>query len=269
MGMKKATAGLLLAAFTAMAGVPAVFAPTVFADELPAPAQVRSTTPSDAIKYSTALHLAYVPSSSPQINEDVRKGMAALKDTLKRKTAVDPAGIVALDIERDELTFFPFIYWPVTQDAQKLSDKAQKNVQHYLKTGGLILFDIHDQNIISNDYDVLGRVLDKVALKPLVPMGKDHVLTRTFYLVPGLPGSQNFNSILVENPGAKKTENISSVIIGKSNWAAAWAGTSLPTYSRERKMALRAGVNMVMFALTGNYKTDQTFIKTILKRLDR
>ena len=36
---------------------------------------------------------------------------------------------------------------------------------------------------------------------------------------------------------------------------------------RQREMALRAGVNLVMYALTGNYKTDQVHVPALLERL--
>jgi hypothetical protein len=35
----------------------------------------------------------------------------------------------------------------------------------------------------------------------------------------------------------------------------------------QREYAYRAGVNMVMYALSGNYKADQVHVPTILKRL--
>lgn len=36
---------------------------------------------------------------------------------------------------------------------------------------------------------------------------------------------------------------------------------------RQREMALRAGVNLVMYALTGNYKADQVHVPALLERL--
>ena len=36
---------------------------------------------------------------------------------------------------------------------------------------------------------------------------------------------------------------------------------------RQREMAFRGGVNLVMYALTGNYKTDQVHVPALLERL--
>ena len=40
-----------------------------------------------------------------------------------------------------------------------------------------------------------------------------------------------------------------------------------PAASRSASMAYRFGVNLVMYALTGNYKTDQVHVPAILERL--
>ena len=36
---------------------------------------------------------------------------------------------------------------------------------------------------------------------------------------------------------------------------------------RQREMAFRGGVNIVMYALTGNYKADQVHVPALLERL--
>jgi hypothetical protein len=38
---------------------------------------------------------------------------------------------------------------------------------------------------------------------------------------------------------------------------------------RERELAIRFGVNLAMYALTGNYKADQVHVPAILERLGR
>jgi hypothetical protein len=41
----------------------------------------------------------------------------------------------------------------------------------------------------------------------------------------------------------------------------------VPGGEYQREIAVRFGVNVVMYALTGNYKTDQVHIQTLLDRL--
>ena len=73
------------------------------------------------------------------------------------------------------------------------------------------------------------------------------------------------------------TLSFSPLIPGWALWAlaAAWAvgrrGEALyPVVGndpRQREMALRGGVNIVMYALTGNYKADQVHVPALLERL--
>lgn len=266
MGLKTATAGMLIAAF-------ALAAPAHLQAQEPVE-PVASTSIDKALKYATELHLAYVTNPSQQTNNESRLGVEALAAELFKRTKIEPEGVVGLDIENDEIAFFPFIYWPITSDSQPLSAKAQKKVIDYMNNGGMILFDIRDRSSITlGNSTALRRVLGEdgaKAIKPLVPMGKDHTLTKSFYLVSTLPGSHDFATVWIETPESEGSkENVSSVIIGENNWSGAWAGRTLLPDSREREMALRAGVNMVMYAMAGNYKSDQVHVPMILERLGR
>jgi hypothetical protein len=43
----------------------------------------------------------------------------------------------------------------------------------------------------------------------------------------------------------------------------------VPGGNRQREMAIRFGINVVMYALTGNYKTDQVHVPALLRRLGK
>ena len=74
---------------------------------------------------------------------------------------------------------------------------------------------------------------------------------------------------------ARAGDGVSPIIITGNDLAAAWAvgrrGEALyPVIGsdpRQREMALRGGVNIVMYALTGNYKADQVHVPALLERL--
>lgn len=259
MGVKKIAAGMLLAAFTAVAPMAAE------AQTTPAPASVTPISANSA-RYVSQLHLAYIRTSSADMNSTAQDGLTALAHILNERTSVEPAGVVGLNIEQDELSLFPFIYWPVEQNAQPLSAKAQQKVQQYIDNGGVILFDVPGDNISTGNTTVLKRMLGNVMIKPLVRMEDDHTLTQSFYMVAKLPGSNNYGSIWVETPGAGEQESVSSVVVGSNGWASAWAGKTLPYASKEREMALRAGVNFVFYALTGDYKSDQIHKPSLKER---
>jgi hypothetical protein len=261
MGFQKITAGLLLAAFTATSVPPVLAQPA-------ASTPLASSKASTGI-YAKKLHLAYIRSADTLANNVMQRGLEGLAAALKEKTSVEPEGVVGLDIERDELALFPIIYWPVSESVMQLSEKAQKKVQTYLDTGGLIIFDLKNTNEPVGSLKGLNRLLGNVTLKYPAAMGKDHVLHQTFYRLEHLRGSFNYNTVLVEKARTRGAENVSSVIIGENNWAGAWAGLTLPQGSREKEMAMRTGINMVMYALTGNYKSDQAQIMKTIDKLDK
>ena len=68
---------------------------------------------------------------------------------------------------------------------------------------------------------------------------------------------------------------MSSIIVGSHDWAAAWAIDDarkpmlpvVPGGERQREMAYRFGINLLMYVLTGNYKADQVHLPAILERL--
>ena len=82
-------------------------------------------------------------------------------------------------------------------------------------------------------------------------------------------------SRLVKRPGERVNDGVSSIIVGSNNWAAAWAVdaqgrhlfAAVPGGERQREMAYRFGVNLAMYTLTGNYKSDQVHVPSILERL--
>ena len=78
-------------------------------------------------------------------------------------------------------------------------------------------------------------------------------------------------------PFRNLNDGVSPVVIGGNDWAAAWAvdakGNFLfpvgrgATGERQREISFRFGINLVMYALTGNYKTDQVHVPAIMERL--
>ena len=118
-------------------------------------------------------------------------------------------------------------------------------------------------------------LLDSIDLPPLGPVPSDHVLTKSFYLLQEFPGRFSGSPVWVEaNPDGASRDGTSGVIIGANDWASAWgvdaAGRpSAPVEGgeRQREMAIRFGVNIAMYALTGNYKADQVHVPDILERL--
>lgn len=225
----------------------------------PEPASPSATAAPQRADYINNIYLAYIRTNDSRTNELSETGLGNLAQIMQRQTSSEPAGAKALDIENDELGYFPFIYWPVTAAATPLSSAAQTKLQRYINSGGMILFDIQDPQIAAahtGRYEqALAPLLGNVRLNAMRNMPENHTLTRSFYLVDHLRGTRNNDSLRVES-GTHRPDNMPAVIIGSNGWAAAWAGASLRGNRDAQEDALRAGVNIVMYALNGNYKDD-------------
>jgi hypothetical protein len=236
-----------------------------------------------AIKASSAFHLAYVRTGNPEVDAESRAGLVGLTAILNQRTAVEAADPIAVDVEHDDLIFFPLLYWPVAAGEPALSPQADERINRYLETGGTILFDTQDGGTqapgpfggATAAMQRLRRLLAGINIPPLIPIPPDHVLTKSFYLLHDFPGRWDAGVPWVEPAEDHVNDGVSSVIVGASDWAGAWAvdDQARPAYpvvpggERQREMALRFGVNLVMYVLTGNYKSDQVHVPAILERL--
>ena len=98
-----------------------------------------------AIRATSEFHLAYIRTGVPEVDDAARAGLTGLADVLNRRTAVEAAEPMEVDVEQDELVFFPLLYWPVVDGEPLPSAKAIAALNRYLATGGTILFDTRDQ----------------------------------------------------------------------------------------------------------------------------
>jgi hypothetical protein len=236
------------------------------------------------ITYAGAFYLAYIETGDTELDNLTRRGLESLSATLHKRTSVEPEGIAKLNPETDTLSFFPLIYWAISDRQKVYSDKVMQNIQSYLDHGGTIIFDTRDQNrstssmVNTDNAKALRRITASLNIPPIIPVPDDHVLGRAFYLLDEYPGRYSSGTLWVERYSASGRDNVSSVLIGSNDWVGSWADSmgerSFSRFnnspdSRQREMAMRFGVNLVMYALTGNYKADQVHIPHILERLDR
>ncbi len=258
-----------------------------------APDAQAQTDDAFALRATSQVVLGHVITGNAQADEIAEAGLLGLSQTLFRRTSIEPSAPIGVDLETDELAFFPFLYWPITADQPLPSHDAYAKLNRYLRAGGMIMFDTRDADTArfgsgspeGRKLQAIARSLDIPALEP-VP--SDHVLTRTFYLLQDFPGRYASRDVWVEAApiGATQVEGmpfrnlndgVTPVIIGGNNWAAAWAvnpngSPMLPVGrgmagERQREIALRFGVNVIMHVLTGNYKSDQVHVPDLLDRL--
>ncbi|MBP2558249.1 hypothetical protein J2857_001000 [Neorhizobium galegae] len=235
-------------------------------------------------------HLAYVTTGEQDVDRISEQGLEGLSQFLTYRTTLEPGAPVGLDITKDELSFYPIIYWPISATAPMPSQAAISRIDAYMRNGGTVLFDTRDQYSsldgggTTPNGERLQAILANIDIPPLEPTPNDHVLTRSFYLLTNFPGRYTGSPLWVEarqeakNTGAQLSssgDGVTPLLITGNDFAGAWAvdsqgGPVLPTVppdEMQREYAYRSGVNIMMYMLTGNYKADQVHVPALLERL--
>ena len=235
----------------------------------------------EALKGALDVRLAYIVTGDKDVDDISKAGLEGLSEILRNRTSVEPADPVGLDLEKDEPRLYPMIYWAITSTQTTPSPKAAAALDRYLRTGGILLVDTRDQQMSfdkpANGNPDLKRLLAGIETPPLIAMPPEHVLTKSFYLLSDMPGRWQGGKLWIEAGGGRVNDGVTTIIIGSNDYAGAWAvdarGRGLnpvtPGGETQREMSFRVGVNLVMHALTGNYKDDQVHIQDIMQRLRR
>ncbi len=275
----------LLAAFLIASGNPAYAQST--ADGTPLSAEEIF-----ALRAVDQTRLAYVLTGNLEIDETARAGLTGLSRILQQRTAMEPGDPIGVNISRDELAFFPLLYWPIDPDARPLDTETAARIDAYMRRGGTILFDTRERTVTldpdrgGRGMAALRRLLADLDIPAVEPVPLGHVLTKAFYLLQDFPGRFDGGRLWTETSGNALTDNaapleqgnsdgVSTILITSNDMAAAWAIDEnarplfpvVPGGDRQREIAYRVGVNIVMYTLTGNYKADQVHIPALLERL--
>ena len=235
------------------------------------------------------------PTSPPATRRSTRPRVSAsttLARVLGERTSAQIAEPIAVDPARDELSFYPLIYWPIVAGRPQPPSQAVARIAAFMKYGGTVVFDTRDalsQNpggAPTPEGQWLRKLLAGVDVPELEPVPRDHVVTKTFYLIDRFVGRTEDGQTWIEalpppDPNdrtprpARAGDSVSPIIVTSNDLAAGWAADAegrplfplMPGGPRQREMALRGGVNLVMYTLTGNYKADQVHAKDLLERL--
>jgi hypothetical protein len=223
--------------------------------------------------------LAYVVTGTSTVDDISRAGLLGLTDFVNRRTAANLGEPIGIRPGVDELSFFPLLYWPMTADQPGLDSLGVAALNDFMRQGGIILLDTRDagsgQGMNAGGEAQLRRLTRGLSIPPLAPVPADHVLARAFYLLTDFPGRYVGGQVWVQRDQDRANDSVSPVIIGGHDWAGAWAVdaqgrnpyATVPGGARQRLLAYRFGVNLVMYALTGNYKGDQVHVPVLLERL--
>lgn len=195
-------------------------------------------------------------------------------DVLRARTSVEPArGRRVVDPGDPELSALPFLYVAGRGSAPNLGagPAGESWLRRYLQGGGFVLFDdatgIPDSGFAEGVARLLERSFPGNRLRPLPA---DHAVFQSFFLLREASGRKAVKPFLY----GLDLEDATPAILCPNDLGGAWDGDPLGGYTfpcvpggeRQREMAFRLGVNLVLYAITENYKKEQVHIPFILKR---
>jgi hypothetical protein len=223
--------------------------------------------------------LAYLVTGDARLDGISKAGLEGLSEQVNQRTNAVLAAPAPVVPGEDDLSFYPLIYWPISADQPAQSGAAVAALNDYMAHGGIIVIDTRNggsgEGFAAGADAALPRIAAGLAIPPLAPLTPQHVLAHSFYLLQDFPGRYTGATVWVQRDQDRSNDSVSPVIIGGHDWAAAWAVdadgrnpyATIPGGARQRVIAYRFGVNLVMYALTGNYKGDQVHVPAILERL--
>jgi hypothetical protein len=156
------------------------------------------------------------------------------------------------------------LYWLVPPNDGAVTPALLQGLRRYIALGGLLVIDLGQRG----NGLLPAAWADAMALPPLAAMPADHVLTRSFYLLRQLDGQPGLSDTLLLARAAAGME-VAPALLARRNWAAAWSDVSLGDMQAkgDGEMAIRSGINLVIYAFTGQYKADQVHMPAIMQRL--
>jgi hypothetical protein len=197
-----------------------------------------------------------------------------LWEVVKRTSAecslqVRPVSLASRDLHRT-----PFLCLCGIDEVPPLAPSQVRNLRRHLARGGLLFIEEAEPRD-GSPFDrsvraLLARVLPGERLR-FAP--GDHVLYKSFYLLSQPPGRVLYKPYLEVIDRDERSIVIYSRNDACGAWcrdgAGNWEHEVTPGGAHQRELAFRFGVNLVMYALCGNYKRDQVHVPFILRRRRR
>ena len=189
----------------------------------------------------------------------------------------------SIEINRDPLKInllspnlykYPFIYMAGKKKFEPFSQNELRRLRDYLNYGGFLLVDDNSAKAYSNfDSSVRGMIDELFPQVPLQKISREHSIFRSFYLINRVTGRMQINSYLEGVNIKGRTVLIYSTNDLGGAWArdklGQWTHDTIGGSNRQRQLTIRLGVNIIMYALTLDYKKDMVHLPIILERLRR
>jgi hypothetical protein len=197
--------------------------------------------------------------------------MRTLARELRLRTRLEPVREpTVVDADSTRLFDTPFLYVAGEGALPDLGAVGTEQLRRFLDLGGLILFDAADGGtdaaFTSSVRDLLGRLVPSAEL---APVGRDHVVFRSFYLVDAPMGRTRTHDHVL----GIQEEGRLQVIVMRNDLGGALAETAdglaaypcTPGGGDQREWAIRFASNILLYATCTDYKADRAHVETLLR----
>ena len=211
---------------------------------------------------------------------------------IEKRTSIEvqPEAVPVRLSDDNELRRHPLLYWADDRAFALPSEEDLGRLRRHLVLGGMLILDSAEGRAGGGfDQSVRALVGKLFPSQPLTRLPDDHVLYRSFYLL-RLPAGRviaqpYIEAVLIDKTGGSATSSAGSgssapaagraVIVYSQNdlggaWArdrfGQWLHEVVPGGEAQREQAFRLGVNLVMYALCLDYKSDQVHVPFIMRR---
>jgi hypothetical protein len=191
---------------------------------------------------------------------------------VSKRTSIDTAAdATVVNIDDDQMFFHPLLVLTGERAFTPFTAAQRTRLSKHLRTGGLLWVDgARDGGFIAAAEQELAQMFADAPMRMLAP---DHVLTKSFFLVPQAVGKDEDDGRLrgIEQGGRSLVVMTRCDVLGayERDRFGTWRYECTPGGDDQRELAFRLGVNIMMVATCLDYKTDQVHIDFIMKKARR
>ena len=203
------------------------------------------------------------------------EGLRSLLSQIARRTSIEVnREPIALKLSDPKLSKYPFIYLGGDEPFQPFPEKDLKALRAHLSYGGFLFIDDNSAESDSGfDRSVRRMITRLFPQTPLRNIPRDHSVFRSFYLLNRVSGRAIVKSYMEGINLKGRTVLMYSV----NDQAGAWSRNKLGDWNfdilaggyHQRQLSIRLGINVILYALTLDYKKDMVHLPIILERLRR
>lgn len=232
-----------------------------------------SSVPATALALTRNHRITIARLDYPGGNPNPRPGaLRRLLQEVDKRTSIEvDTSIPVVTGLGDELFEHPFLFLAGDRGFDPFPEELVERLRIYLLAGGFLFVDsaegLTDGPFLESARNELSRIFPDRQLRTI---SRDHTIHESFYLIDRPVGrvdiSGNFEAI-ADGDRLTAVVNANDLLgaLARDTFGT-WEYDVSPGGDRQREMAFRLAINVVMYALTVNYKADQVHIPFILRR---